>query len=582
MPGATITTHDVCLETRLQKLEEDSQRLQRKLRDFNSSLHTDRASMRATLDLTAQTTERYDDQMNALTALQQTLQGQRAELAHRHARTVWLCSPLRRLVPDILLEIFTYIRYTQESSLEDHRSSTVRLAHVCSHWRTVAFSHPALWSSIKVQRVGNHDALTPRVRSAVEFHLSKSDPALLSVVSCGIGFAAMDMLINASHRWRTCIIGNPFVLGPKPRRYASLESLVIHAGKGTVNFIDTPRLRSYAEPLTETFLPWHQLTSVSIIHGEVTVSQAIDLLGICVKVEFFRVHLPLHDTPSAPITVTCPQLRQLAIACASANLEDVLKTLFSSITASGLVALDVGVPFRLPDFVWTRNLTLALTRFLKASDALSTLALRNVPIDTDLRVVLANAPSIDFLIWWEREKDINKSRIRHLFDALSLPTSQPSAALVLPRLTRLHISGGINCPLKHQRKEHARLEELIRARASDGEALRVVLLDYLGLCELAPVKEVELRELLQRLIVRKVVMREREFFKYDEPAFIIGMEPPSTDSSIDSLSSDGPDAEAQSNTDDESDAEDGSDGEGDPSAEEESNTEDSEGGEEED
>ena len=102
-----MTTHDVCLETRLQKLEEDSQRLQWKLRDFNSSLHTDRASMRATLDLAAQTIERYDDQMNALIALQQTLQGQRAELAHRHARTVWLCSPLRRLVPDIMLEIFT-------------------------------------------------------------------------------------------------------------------------------------------------------------------------------------------------------------------------------------------------------------------------------------------------------------------------------------------------------------------------------------------------------------------------------------------------------------------------------------------
>ncbi|KAL1706156.1 hypothetical protein EV121DRAFT_289829 [Schizophyllum commune] len=565
MPGATIITHDVCLETRLQKLEEDSQRLQRKLRDFNSSLHTDRASMRATLDLAAQTIERYDDQMNALIALQQTLQGQRAELAHRHARTVWLCSPLRRLVPDILLEIFTYIRYTQESSLEDHRSSTVRLAHVCSHWRTVAFSHPALWSSIKVQRVGNHDALTPRVRSAVEFHLSKSDPALLSVPSLA------DVHNRQSLRSRTeaaaiCLSG--ISCHTRRQRHCQLHR---HAA-----------LALLRRALTETFLPWHQLTSVSIIHGEVTVSQAIDLLGICVKVEFFRVHLPLHDTPSAPITVTCPQLRQLAIACASANLENMLKTLFSSITASGLVALDVGIPFRLPDFVWTRNLTLALTRFLKASDALSTLALRNVPIDTDLRIVLANAPSINFLIWWEREKDINKSRIRHLFDALSLPTSQPSAALVLPRLTRLHISGGINCPLKHQRKEHERLEELIRARASDGEALRVVLLDYLGLCELAPVKEVELRELLQRLIVRKVVKREREFFQYDEPAFIIDMEPPSTDSSIDTLSSDGSDAEAQSNTDDESDAEDGSDVEGDSSAEEESNTEDSDSEEESD
>ncbi|KAI5900394.1 uncharacterized protein SCHCODRAFT_02035868 [Schizophyllum commune H4-8] len=552
MPGATIITHDVCLETNLQKLEQDSRELRQKLSGLNSSLKTASPGMRATLDLAAQTVERYDDQMNALMALHQTLKNQRAELAHRYARAAWLCSPVRRLVPDVLLEIFTYVRYTQEYSLEDHRSSTVRLAHICSHWRAVAFSHPALWSSIKVQHVGTSDVMTHRVRSAVEFHLSKSDSAPLSIASGGIGFAAIDILIDACHRWRKCIIGNAFILGPTPRRYAALEILVIHAGKGTVNFIDTPRLRSYAGPLTETFLPWHQLTNVSIIHGEVTVSQAIDLLGVCVKVEAFRVHLPLHDTPSSPTTVTCPQLRQLALVCAPTDLENVLKRLFSSIIASGLVSLDIGVPAKLPDYVWTRNLTLAMTGFLKASGALSMLALRNVPIDTDLRTVLASAPSINFLIWWERAKDIHQSRIRHLLDALSLPSSQAGSTLVLPRLTRLHISGGINCPFKSQRKDHERLEELIRARASGGGSLRAVGLDYLGWCELAPETEVELHRLLQRLVVRKMVKRERDFFEYNEPAFVFDMEPPSPGFFAATPSSDSSDDEEESNTDDES------------------------------
>ena len=190
---------------------------------------------------------------------------------------------------------------------------------------------------------------------------------------------------------------------------------------------------------------------------------------------------------------------------------------------------------------------------------MSTLALRNLPIGTDLRTLLASAPSVDYLIWWEREKDINKARIHHLCDALS---SQGGTTPVLPRLARLHISGGINCPSKHQRKDHERLEELIHARASDGGSLRAVGLDYLGWCELTPESEVELHRLLRRLIVRKMLKRERDFFKYDEPAFVMNMDPPSPDASVETPSRVGSPSEEQSNsgdeanTDDELDAED--------------------------
>ena len=225
----------------------------------------------------------------------------------------------------------------------------------------------------------------------------------------------MDMLINASHRWRTCIIGNPFVLGPKPRRYASLESLVIHAGKGTVNFIDTPSLRSYVGPIEGAFLPWHQLTSVSVIRGLVTVNKVIELLRACVRLESCQVAYPQDVLQPIPSTVVaCPHLRHLRLVCRPDGLGNVLETLFSSITAPGLALLDIGVPAKVANFVWTRNLTLALTRFLEASETLCALALRNVAIGPDMRAVLASAPSVEELVWWAREQNADKSELRYL------------------------------------------------------------------------------------------------------------------------------------------------------------------------
>ena len=126
MSDTTDDPHTVCMQTVLRGLVEDARAVQQKLIDFNSSSHIDISAIQPTIESANQVFNRYNAELGALTGIIDMLQRKREELARHYADTIWLCSPLRRLVPDVLREIFTYVRDTQEYSLEDHRSSAIR------------------------------------------------------------------------------------------------------------------------------------------------------------------------------------------------------------------------------------------------------------------------------------------------------------------------------------------------------------------------------------------------------------------------------------------------------------------------
>ncbi|KAI5888065.1 uncharacterized protein SCHCODRAFT_02639637 [Schizophyllum commune H4-8] len=566
--------HAACMQTVLGGLVEDAQAVQEKFIGFNSSSQMDVPAMRSTIESADQVFDRYDAEMSALAGIIDMLQRKREELSRHYARTVWLCSPLRRLVPDVLREIFTYLRDTQEYSLEDSRSSVIRLAHVCSHWRAVAFSQTSLWSSIKLEHAGIYEAESDRIKAAIRFHLARSGNAPLTIALWGHAYDRLEILKSVSHRWRRCVTDSSYSLGPRPLRYHCLESLVVHEDEGTVNFIDTPSLRSYVGPVEGAFLPWHQLTSVSVTRGLVTVNKVIELLRICVRLESCQVAYPQDVLqPHTVPPVTAPYLCHFRLVCRPDGLGNVLETLFSSITAPGLALLDIGVPAKLVNFVWSRNLTLALTRFLEASGTLSALALRNVPIGPDTRAVLASAPSIEELVWWAREKNADKSGLRYLCDALSShgPDAEGGTTPpILPRLERLEISGGMSSDRRRsENKDHDRLVNIIRARAAGGGAsassegtsvpsgrtlgggtypptkgtLRHVFLKYIR-WELSYEAHMELQNLLETFMVTSVMARKQNYFEYDDPDYDIDTEPPSDDeSSFDDLDGDAADSD---------------------------------------
>jgi len=97
--------------------------------------HTDRL-----LDLDSRVLEAR----HTLRILEREQQKQK-ELLHAHEA---LLTPMRRLIPEILLEIFYYCH------ARNHEMA-IRLASVCRRWRDLVFSTPTLWNTILL-----HDGMT--------------------------------------------------------------------------------------------------------------------------------------------------------------------------------------------------------------------------------------------------------------------------------------------------------------------------------------------------------------------------------------------------------------------------------------
>ncbi|KAJ3560144.1 hypothetical protein NP233_g11028 [Leucocoprinus birnbaumii] len=68
-----------------------------------------------------------------------------------------MLSPFRRLIPDILQEIFYHCLPTSHNAVISNREAPLLLGEVCRHWRDVSRSTPRLWSSIHITL----PALTP-------------------------------------------------------------------------------------------------------------------------------------------------------------------------------------------------------------------------------------------------------------------------------------------------------------------------------------------------------------------------------------------------------------------------------------
>lgn len=522
-------------------LETDVKSLREKLALFNPSSSADCLAMRPNIHTALEALNSYTAEMDRIVASYTKLAAERTELEKHYARAVWLCSPLSRLVPDVLREIFKHVTNTQQYSLEDHHSSPLRLTHVCRAWRSVAFAHTSLWASIKLQEheYSDFNDNESGLEKAVKFHLERSGSSPLTIFIGSDNYAAMSLLNAERHRWRKCTTtASVYRYGDKkPPRYAALEELELRQRGGTVHFIDTPRLRSYSGPLDGTFLAWHQLTSVAITYGEVQLSKIVELLSYCVKLDSLRVDYPTNDIKSMPAAADTipayPRLRKVRLVCGNLNFKSVLLVFFSSFTAPALASLDICISCEAGKSKWSQNLTKVLSKFLSHSPALTALALKNMPIPVgSLRDLFACAPAVEHLVWWEMQNGYNRSNLSALCSTLHQLTSRGDGEElgrdVLPRLTRLEISGGLAKPrpLQHypgySRKntdssaEQPEPAKLIRSRAADGGKLRHVVLEYLRECDMDDDVREELRSLLESFVVREVVKKKRDVFQYDD------------------------------------------------------------------
>ncbi|EKM75406.1 hypothetical protein AGABI1DRAFT_16326, partial [Agaricus bisporus var. burnettii JB137-S8] len=77
--------------------------------------------------------------------------GQRKQDAERFIEVhEGFLSPIRRLVPEILQEIFWLCLPVAHNSVLSAKEAPLLLGRVCSQWRRIAYSTPKLWCSLHI------------------------------------------------------------------------------------------------------------------------------------------------------------------------------------------------------------------------------------------------------------------------------------------------------------------------------------------------------------------------------------------------------------------------------------------------
>ncbi|KAL1720162.1 hypothetical protein EV715DRAFT_197342, partial [Schizophyllum commune] len=438
------------------------------------------------------------------------LEGKRDELARIHAGAIWRCAPISRLVPDILTEIFCFVRDTNEYSLRDYESAILPLAHTCRLWRHVAFSQPLLWASIKVCFIRcwqdkDDPVFQDRVIRAVRFHLDKSGDALLSVcIECD-PCSACNALLAVCHLWRECLI-RKFHSGSdarlQPAHYPSLEHLELDLYQGThASFQDSPRLRSYSGPIVDVHLPWRQLIRLTIVQELPSVDLLTPVLSECGGLEYLKFNLSDigaqgRSTIAMSTTFHLPMLRQLVLACW--DWKTTVSRVLLCVEAPALESLEICVKME-TDILF--GVAEALAEFLSRCVALRALTLKNIPLGRrDLHHILGYVTNVERLVWW----DLGQCTSADLLKMLSPPPHpQPipddvydlfedSASdndgdsidgfdgTVLPRLSSLEISGGLSPREQLMLIEHMVVSRTLQRDDPTGVApLRHVVLELL-------------------------------------------------------------------------------------------------------
>ncbi|KAF7336541.1 F-box domain-containing protein [Mycena sanguinolenta] len=90
-----------------------------------------------------------DAEISAVKDRLRQLEAERAVLSRYHAQSISILSPMRRIPPEILGEIFSWTLPSAHEVLRAEKCPWV-LTHVCSRWRAVALSIPSLWSLIVI------------------------------------------------------------------------------------------------------------------------------------------------------------------------------------------------------------------------------------------------------------------------------------------------------------------------------------------------------------------------------------------------------------------------------------------------
>ncbi|KAK7062791.1 hypothetical protein VNI00_000281 [Paramarasmius palmivorus] len=398
-----------------------------------------------------------------------TLESRREGLKKSMERYRSLLSPIHKMPPEILLNIFTFA-CEQNEMYPSRIPPAASISMVCGRWRDVAFAAPSLWSAISIEFSywkSNETKLARMTRTFLE--RSKNSPLKLELdFSHAIGSVepvldTLNALVQHSNRWfdlelrvLTSIIRHPVftpIRGCLPLLkwlYFNEVPIPESTPETVDDWIDKLNIFEFAPSLShlafkpdfhvvDFVLPLEQVKALKL-HDSYAIN-SLEFLPLCPNVqrlELFRVGG--GDSYMGPI-VTC-NIKDLVI---EAEAQDDVACILRHSTFPQLASMSIsGLKSGLSED-WTRwdELEAPLeTFFRRSSCTITTLQLQCIPMVDEQAIALLNRmPSLESLHIHEmtRDCDFSNKIVTSLFlqtllvdHAGSLETSP-----FLPRLAHL-------------------------------------------------------------------------------------------------------------------------------------------------
>jgi hypothetical protein len=394
----------------------------------------------------------YDRDIDLLEVVLESRRRERQALEEFRNLHASLLSPIRRLPPELLMEIFMLLPTDWGSQARDW-DATFILGAVCSGWRKLALSMPLLWCSIYVGlKKHRSKSRADRVRTWVE--RSGRCPLSFRLEYFGVfhNHPVIDIVIQHSHRLQHLEVTAPpsamKILAPLKGRLPMLQSLLLRdpiyepESSPCDIFADAPELRILK-------IQWgYSLDSFDLPFGQI----------VHFSTETFATHECLDVLRMTPNLLAC-------------EFDDMSDNVISNYTATPVVShlhslsiwksygeqLDLGQLFGFLTLPSIRELSLHLrhpydwpqTQFLsfisRSSCRLVKLVLRQVSMSNeDLTCILAAMPSLcELEIGVEDKHDIDGTdTMSPVDDAMLQKLTYQSGELPLaPSLHTIHFWG---------------------------------------------------------------------------------------------------------------------------------------------
>ena len=365
----------------------------------------------------------YRTEVNRLKTMITVLEYKERTLKEKMANYRSLLSPVHRLPPEILTQIFELCAGEEPLLSPDRNPAIVSLTQVCGRWRQTALSVPQLWCCVSlvlgIEWFMNVGGTIPSWRKLnhlgfmAELFTERSKTAPLSLVlrTCpesqipnaqlDQALAAIACLLGNSKRWHRFECSHDLLSRPSfaniRDRLSNLARLTIDSFIGArpaqTIFANCPSLTDLdikPDHWNEANFPLHQINSLRLTTSYVNTARPI--LQRCTNVRRLELeNIGSYNRPDDSEQIILPRVECLRI---TATEEEDLSDIINLLTLSSLVQLEIRRSVDESSW-WNFNLGPLRDFLLRSSCTITSLDLYRVPIsDNETLSLLRLMPTL--------------------------------------------------------------------------------------------------------------------------------------------------------------------------------------------